>query len=168
VLLEPVLRVSAVVAVALMLAALAGAFAAAQTDAAGIPQGPISASWLRTRPEAHLVYPGADAIETSVGAEFKELDAANPAVVDIDFYSGATPEAISSWYSTHLRAAGWQPAVLLGSTTDVWQIGFRRGPREVFQLEFLYAGTFARDAQHPGEHHFRVRYEVYPPGARQA
>ena len=168
VLLRPVLRASAVVLVALILAALAGALAAAQTDAAGIPAGPINGPWLSSRAEAHLVYPGADAVETSVGAEVKELAVANPAVVDIDFYSRAEPDAVSSWYSTHLRAAGWQPIVLLDSTTDVWQIGFRRGSREVFSLEFLHAGTFGRDAQYPDEHHFRVRYEVYPPGARHA
>lgn len=150
------------VALALGVAALVGWAGSLQTDAAGIPTAPISASWISSREEAKLLYPGAQVVEKVAGGEGKQVGVGTPAEVFVDFYSSDTSAAVAGWYGSALQGRGWHPSQAIGASTQAQVWAFRRGERELFVLALMNPGEYPADAYHAGQRHFETRYTVFP------
>src|ERR671937_2960571 len=95
------------------LVALCGATLAIGLVAFGriLPLGPVSVDDLRSRPEAHLFYPGSRVLRTSSRPEDRQVgDGPVPATIETDLVADATSESILSWYAAGLNDDGWRSA----------------------------------------------------------
>ena len=152
-------------------AAAVGALNIARLDAHGIPVGPAGDSWLATRTESSIIYPGADGVSKVVAGEERQLTLSKPAAARTVFFTHDPPAQIPAWYADQLGKSGWKPVLMIGTAIEEKNWAFERGNRELFEL-FLYRasgyGTFPDQAQHPGERRFETDYVVFAPGEPHA
>lgn len=154
-------------AVAIGIAVAAGALNLARLDANGIPIGPATKSWVTGRPEASMIYPGADGVAKGAVGEERQLRLSTPASAGAVFFTRDAPEQIAAWYAEQLAKSGWRPVSLMGTSIEERNWAFKRGDRELFEV-FLYRASgyqaFPDQAQHPGERRFESLYLVFAPG----
>lgn len=148
-------------------AATVGALNVARLDAHGIPVGPVGKAWVAGRPEASMIYPGADGVAKGEAGEERQLKLSSPASAGAVFFTRDAVEQIPAWYADQLGKAGWRPVSLLGTAMEERNWAFKRGERELFEL-FLYRASgyqaFPDQVQHPGERRFQSIYLVFAPG----
>ena len=105
------------------------------TDRDGLPTGPVTYRFVDSRPEAHLVYPGATVLASTGTTESSDpLEGLkNSAFAGAVLVTRDPPDQVYAWYQKQLSARGWKPyqlAALL--STQVSAAGYRRGVREFF------------------------------------
>lgn len=86
--------------------------AASAADTAGLPTGPITAAFVDSRPDAHLVYPGATVLKTVVNPEGPtacSIDgcSADQAYVDVWTATAASAATVRDWYKAEVVAQGY-------------------------------------------------------------
>jgi hypothetical protein len=104
-----------------------------ELDAAGLPRGPVQATYLRARPEARLQYPGAQTVKQFWSDEQSgSVDGGRAAA-----FAGAVmastdpPEQIHTWYEKWLQERGWTSTTFLRATHEHSVRGYIHGQREI-------------------------------------
>jgi hypothetical protein len=150
-----------------LLSTVVGTARGSWPDKQGIPLGPVSASWLATRPESSLVYPGSDVLSRRASAEHRELAVSEPATAATVFYTIDDPTRVAAWYREQLAAMAWQTSTDFSYSTEKQHWAFIRGTRERFRLSLYQSDAgFPDQATHPGEYRFEVDYLVFAPDRR--
>lgn len=105
------------------------------TDNHGLPTGVVTYQQVLSRPEAHLYYPGAHAVESHGEGEIQSLLEGNrPAYVQTYLVvSDATQKQVGDWYRAQLTASGWHS----DSATEGASISYARDTRESFTIWFF-------------------------------
>jgi hypothetical protein len=108
--------------------------AASATDAAGLPTGPITGAFIDSRPDAHLVYPGATVLNTVVNPEGPttcSIDGCSADQAHVDVWTATTASAatVRDWYKAEVVAQGYGCVGSGGPDyayqTDVYSLGSR-------------------------------------------
>ena len=121
-----------------------------------LPLGPVSVDDLRSRPHAHLFYPGSRILRTFARPEDRHVgDGPLPASIETDLVADATPEKILSWYEVELGKQGWRSGGVTGPIHT-----YLRGSRERFNVAILnsFPAGIPPDVGTP----FLVAYQIDP------
>lgn len=101
-------------------------------DAAGLPLGDISPSFMQARAEGHLQYPGSIAIG-KFESTYRSTDLKpRPAYVGLSMRSTDSPAQVNEWYRSWLLAHGWTGPYQEGATAvgTISADSYHRGSRE--------------------------------------
>jgi hypothetical protein len=138
-------------------------------DAQGLPRGPVTFDQVRSHPEAHLFYPGAQVYWPVGGEEQRNWieGGSNPAFSGAILISQVSTDEIYSWYQTWLYSHGWEvDHRAIGSTVWVSYRGFRRGAREEFTVAIdnpqLLSGTLGTKVPTDRGAVFEALYQILP------
>jgi hypothetical protein len=131
-------------------------------DADGLPNGPVSADFVKSRPDASLIYPGATVIGGSSQNEVPcPMVRRSTASVGIDL---ATPDSelkVNAWYKDRLLSEGWRECDRpLASDTR----RFHRGDREWYTVIWVHPADQAQQERSVTGHMFGVTYAIDPSG----
>jgi hypothetical protein len=142
-----------IVATVLLVAHPFGA-AVSATDAAGLPTGPITGPFIDSRPDAHLVYPGATVLNTLVNPEgptICSIDGCSPDEARVDVFTATTALAatVRGWYKAQLVAQGYGCVGSGGPdyayTTDSYSLGSREYLLVSYVMRNQYNVSFLKD-----------------------
>jgi hypothetical protein len=88
----------------------------------GLPACDITAAQVSSRPEAHLLIPGARNVTFSAADEGQSIDSATIAQADHGFTADLDAATVLAWYDVRLRARGFvqQPVLHVGRGDDPW------------------------------------------------
>jgi len=101
-------------------------------DANRLPNGPVSVDFLRTRPDASLIYPGATVRDTRSEPEWcSRLGVWFDAALSTDLVTPDRVEQVNQWYADRLLSEGWQQCALNSSFGE-----FQRGNRERLVIDW--------------------------------
>jgi hypothetical protein len=100
-------------------------------DAFGLPSGNITYQQLLSRPESHLYYPGAKAIESHGDGVRQGLPNFPAFVQTYLVVSDVTWQQVDDWYRTKLTASGWRSDLKID-----FGASYVRGDREDFTIGF--------------------------------
>lgn len=125
----------------MMLAGLLLIVMAVVQVARGIEDGypfQVDASWVRSRPDASLFYPGSQVLaQAAQGEQDHPLAMSNasiPATAVSVLAVPASSDAILGWYRAQLKAQGWDDTTDAGRTARP-HADFARGVREFIQVD---------------------------------
>jgi len=113
---------------------LVGTVDASRLDAQGVPVGPIGVSWLASRSESTMVYPGARVVEHSSSGEERELRLSRAAYAQTVFLTSDSAPQVSAWYAERLATREWKPNRYRSSPTQESEWDSNRGTRDLYQL----------------------------------
>lgn len=136
-------------------------------DSDGLPVGTVSYDFVKSRPEAHLYYPGSKVFSPFGGAEERHLFGKNSsAFVGAVLTSTDSPKQIYQWYKDWMLSHGWQLSVFLRATGQTSIEGYARGSRERFYVAMedteLLGGVLGRQVPQDEGTVFEIRYMIFP------
>jgi hypothetical protein len=99
-------------------------------DSAGLPKGAITYRYLASRPESHIVFPGSTLVRRLGGDELNALGGGSAGFAGGIFSTGASGDAIYSWYDGQLIGHGWRFREISALTTETSARAYVRGSRE--------------------------------------
>ena len=139
-----------------------------EVDNNGLPLGKVSYDFLKSRPEAHLYYPGSKVFSLLAGPEERNFieGGKNSAYVGAKLISNDSPEQIYRWYKDWMLSNGWQPRDIARVTFQISAEGYARGSRERFSVAVndpeLLSGTLGQEILQDGGTIFDIIYLVTP------
>ena len=138
-------------------------------DAQGLPTGPVTAAFVRARPESHLSYPGARLFQALSAGETGTGDNRAAAYAGGIYITPDDPDKVSAWFNRTLMVSGWSaPAGASPLAGEVSTVRYRRGHRETLAVG-IDNSALARAVLGPGspagQTVFEYRYSIIPYGA---
>jgi hypothetical protein len=101
-------------------------------DANRLPNGPVSVDFLRTRPDASLIYPGATVRNTRSEPEWCSRQGVwFDAALSTDLVTPDQVEQVNQWYAGRLLSEGWRQCALDSRFGE-----FQRGNREYYGIDW--------------------------------
>jgi hypothetical protein len=137
------------------------------TDSATLPVGPVSYQFVSSRPEAHLVYPGAQLAQNLGGGEQGNPieGGSSSAFAGAILTTPDSPRDIYGWYRAQLESRHYHPYDILSSPVWISEQGYERGPRERVIVALDDPAALAKVLGHAipkGNTVFEVRYMIFP------
>lgn len=141
--------------------------ACGQRDSNRLPVGMVSYDFIKSRPEAHLYYPGSTVFSPFGGPEERHLfESNNSAFAGAVLITKDPPEQIYQWYKDWMLSHGWQPHVFPRATTQTSLEGYVRGSRERFFVAMddpeLLSGTLGRKVPQGEGTVFEITFLIVP------
>jgi len=133
-------------------------------DSAGLPTGAISYSYVVSRDEGRLMFPGATVIQKFGNDQQGGVDPSSAFAGSV-MSSSALSEDIYTWYAAQLTSRGWGTFQPLRATTQLSTRGWARGARERFIVAMddpvQISRTVGRIIPASGTV-FEARYTIFP------
>jgi hypothetical protein len=104
------------------------------TDSAGLPKGAITYKYLSSRPESRIVFPGSTLVRRLGGDELNALGGGSSGFAGGIFSTGASGEAVYSWYEGQLLGHGWRFREISALSTETSARAYVRGSREAITV----------------------------------
>jgi hypothetical protein len=99
------------------------------------PPRAVTGSEIAARPEAKLLYPGAEVLYRPLSNEQTSGFGLSFAAAEVDFLTKATPDKVFAWYKARLLALGWSLGDLgRGNIPEKSFVQYKRGTRETFRI----------------------------------
>jgi hypothetical protein len=111
-------------------------------DAAGLPTIPITAAYINSRPDAHLVYPGATILRTNVhpeGPTIHSLDGSTDDRAYVEVFM-ATPDSateVRSWYKEQAASRNYMCIAGIGADYMYQFDVYLSGTREILVVGYI-------------------------------
>jgi hypothetical protein len=137
-------------------------------DAQALPRGPVTFDQVKSHPEGHLFYPGAQVLWPLGSGERSDAlgGITNPAFAGAILTSNASADEIYGWYREWMLSHGWQPDRRIGLTVWTSHVDFKRGSRELFTIAVdnpqLLSGVLGRQVPNDRGTVFETAYQILP------
>lgn len=136
-------------------------------DSTGLPVGPVSETFVRSRPEAQLVYPGSQTVWPFWNGELSNYpdSGKSSAFAGAVLASTDSADQIYAWYQSWLTGHGWTTTPFLRAAGQPSIQGYKRGDRELFSVAMDDPTAISRTIGQPvpaDRNIFEFRYMIEP------